>query len=365
LIKNADPSALEVQTKQDDNGEDYPDTVFVLPTNKVYIDVDKKLVKSNGTVPADTPDSLIVDRVEWTINKSYLLKADLMILDLLASNNWNRPVYFAVTAGNDSYLDLENYFRLEGLAYRLVPMKTNKKGMFQEPLGCNTDLMYDRIMGVPNNPDFPGFVWGGLEDKAKPIYMDENNLRFTTNQRLQMMTLAKLLNDEKKHDMAKKVLDRMLAVMPKEHVPYEPAMVYAVDGYYQAGDTLGANNLSRDLFNQCEQEYSFYNSLYTAGPEGASYKDDASRLASALQMLDEYADQYKQKMLEDNYSKRLSALQLPSPDERRMPPQDQQPQNQQINEKMLDSMMNAMKKDSIHAAKDMKPTVHKKGKKGT
>jgi len=241
-------------------------------------------------------------------------------------------------------------------------MKTDKKGMFNEPLGCNTQLMYDRIMGIPGNKDFPGFAWGGLEDKTKQIYMDENNLRFTTNQRLQMMTLAKLLNDEGKHDQAKKVLDRMNTVMPKEHVPYEPAMVYAVDGYYHANAMKEANDLSKDLFDQCEEEYKFYSKL-ASEPGGNSYDDDANRLGSALQMLGEYASQYGQKDLETNYSKRLTDLGLHSPDDPRMPqgPQGQQgpgQQPQQIDQKMLDSMMKSIKQDSAKGPKKKLKSSH-------
>ena len=233
--------------------------------------------------------------------------------------------------------------------------------MFNEPLGCNTQLMYDRIMGVPGNPEFPGFVWGGLDDKSKQIYMDENNLRFTTNQRLQMMTLAKLLNDDGKHDMAKKVLDRMIAVMPKEHVPYEPAMVYGVQGYYQANAMKEANALSKELFGQCEEEYTFYSKL-ASDPNGSSYEEDANRLGSALQMLGEYASQYGQKDLNADYSKRLNALQLRSPDQQRMPDQNQNQQQPQMNKQMLDSLIKAAGQDctAVTAPQNVHKPRHKK-----
>lgn len=323
-IIRRDKEVMEIRMNRDDNGESFPDTVYILPTNHVYIPVDKAKVKSNGTVPADTPDSLIVDRVEWTINKSYLLKADLMVLDLLASNNWERPIYFAVTAGSDSYLDLDDvrmdmngdgkvqpgertsYLRLEGLAYRLVPMIATKTGMFNEPVICNTELMYKKIMGDGTKQN-PGFLWGGLEIPGQKIYMDENNLRFTTNQRLQMMTLAKLLLDEGKTDKAKKVLDRCREAMPQEYVPYEPAMVYMVDGYYRAKDASAAKLVSDSLFNQCEEEYLFYTKIQNIDRD-FPYDDDINRLQSAMRMLQQYASQYGQKALADSYAKRLNAI---------------------------------------------------------
>jgi hypothetical protein len=337
MIKNNDPKAMDLRRQQDDDGEQYLDTAWVLPTNKVYIDVDKKLVKSNGTVPANTPDSLIADRIEWTIKKSYLLKADLMVLDLLASNNWSRPVYFAVTAGSDSYLNLEEYFRLEGLAYRLVPMKADKRGMFNEPIGCNTDIMYKNVMN---------FKWGGLPDTSKTIYMDENNLRFTTNQRLQMMTLAKLLNDEGKHDKAKEVLDKCRMAMPTKHVPLEPAMVYMVENYYRAGDMKSANEISRQLFEQSEEEYLFYTKMASADRQD-SYEGEINRLASALQMLGNFSQQYGQTELKNEYTKRLRNLQLSPPQESMQQRAPQEPMMNSATQQQMESLMQAMQLETL------------------
>lgn len=94
-----------------------------LPTKRVRISVDRNAVIKNGVVAAkDT--AKIVNEIVWEIPKSYVMKADLMILDLLAHNDWTRPIYFAVTVGSDGYMGLENYFQLEGLSYRFVPIQT-------------------------------------------------------------------------------------------------------------------------------------------------------------------------------------------------------------------------------------------------
>jgi hypothetical protein len=332
IIKN-DPRATQVRRGLDDNDEAYNDTVYVLPTNKVYITVDKAKVKANGTVPAGTPDSLIADTVRWTINKSYLMKADLMILDLLASFNWDRPVYFAVTAGGDSYLNLDDWFNLEGLAYRLVPIKANRRGLFNEMIGCNTDIMYNNIM--------KNFKWGGLDEPGANIYMDENNLRFTTNQRLQMMALAKMLNDEGKADKAVEVLDRCQAVMPTNLVPLEPAMVYAVENYYKAGATEKANKLSHELFAVCEEELRFYNSVVSKSKDKGSYDGDIGRLSSAIEMLYNYTDQYGQREMNGEYKARMISLGMnpPPPQPKGPPPGQSQGTPDNMN---LDSLLKAM-----------------------
>ncbi|CAN5894447.1 DUF2723 domain-containing protein [soil metagenome] len=362
MIKNNDPRAMRVQMGQDDKGDSYPDTMFVLPSNHIYVNVDKAACRANGTVPANTPDSLIMDRIEWTINKQYLLKADLMVLDLLATNNWKRPIYFAVTAGSDSYLDLDNvkvpdrsqqgyhnssYFRLEGLAYRLVPMLGDRQS-FNGSVLCNTDIMYNKIMGVPGNPMFPGFKWGGLEDTTKNIYMDENNLRFTTNQRLQMITLANFLNDEKKYDKAVAVLDRSLSAMPRKNVPYEPLMAYMVDAYYNAKAKEKANKLSKDLFDQCMEEYKFYNSPDIQKGSNGSYAGEVGNLERALQMLENSASMNDQKALSKSYSDQMHAIGLRTVSDQN----GQQSAPQQMdNQAMLDSFLKSMEKDSANAGK--------------
>lgn len=332
IIKN-DPRAVQVRRGEDDNGEPYNDTVYVLPTNKVFIPVDKALVKANGTVPAGTPDSLIADTLRWTINKSYLLKADLMILDLLATFDWKRPVYFAVTAGGDSYLNLDDWFNLEGLAYRLVPMRANKRGLFNEMIGCNTDIMYNNVM--------KNFRWGGLDQPNAKIYMDENNLRFTTNQRLQMMALAKLFNDEGKSEKAIEVLDRMMTVMPSNLVPLEPAMVYAVENYYKAGATEKANKLSHELFAVCEEELRFFNSVVGKSKDRGSYEGDIGRLSSALEMLYNFTDTYGQREMNGEYQARLVAVGITPPPARPAFPQQQPPEAMNI-----DSLLQQMQRDS-------------------
>jgi hypothetical protein len=368
MIKNNKTEAMRVSYSEDDNGEPFADTVFVLPTNRVYIPVDKAEVKRNGTVPADTPDSLILDRVEWTINKQYLLKSDLMILDLLATNNWKRPIYFAVTAGTDSYLDLDNvkvpdktrpegyrystFFRLEGLAYRLVPMLGNRES-FNGEVVCNTDLMYKKIMGVKGSKDFPGFQWGGLEDTTKNIYMDENNLRFTTNQRLQMISLANFLNDDKKYDKAVEVLDRAQKVMPRKYVPYEPLMAYMVDAYYTAKATDKANKLSNDLFDQCEEEYRFYNSEPIKKTSGAG---ELGNLERALQMLENSAKKNGQKDLSAAYTKRMHDLNVKTVSESQGGVDDDR--LQQMMQMYSDSIKrDSMRSDSANGAKRIKKAL--------
>lgn len=201
-----------------------------LPTKKFRIKVDKEAVIRNHVVePKDT--SRIVDYIEFELDKSYLLKADLMILDLIAHNDWTRPIYFAVTVGNDSYMNLENYFQIEGLAYRFVPIKANSDPSGQTG-GVASTRMYDNMMNK--------FLWGNMSDPR--IYLDQNNLNMTMNFRNNFARLSETLLQEGKRDSAMKVLDKCTEVMPDKTVPYNLMMLRIAELYYrgakQSGDSL-------------------------------------------------------------------------------------------------------------------------------
>ena len=192
-----------------------------LPTKKFRIKVDKEAVIRNHVVePKDT--SRIVDYIEFELDKTYLLKADLMILDLIAHNDWTRPIYFAVTVGNDSYMNLENYFQIEGLAYRFVPIKANADPSGQTG-GVASTRMYDNMMNK--------FLWGNMSDPR--VYLDQNNLNMTMNFRNNFARLSETLLQEGKRDSAMKVLDKCTEVMPDKTVPYNLMMLRIAELYYR------------------------------------------------------------------------------------------------------------------------------------
>lgn len=151
-----------------------------------------------------------------------MLKADLMILDLIAHNDWTRPIYFAVTVGNDSYMNLENYFQIEGLAYRFVPIKANTDPSGQTG-GVASTRMYDNMMNK--------FLWGNMSDPR--VYLDQNNLNMTMNFRNNFARLGETLLQEGKRDSAMKVLDKCTEVMPDKTVPYNLMMLRIAELYYR------------------------------------------------------------------------------------------------------------------------------------
>jgi hypothetical protein len=172
-------------------------------------------------------------------------KNNLMILDLLATNNWKRPVYFAMTMGQESFIGLERYFFLEGLAFRVLPAEANSgDGQFGE---VNTDKMYDNLMNK--------FKWGNLKDPD--VYLDENNLRMTMNFRNAFGRLAGELIKEGKRDSAKRVLDRCMEVMPEKTVPLNFFALGIIEGYFRIGEVQKATGIAERYFSSLDEELAY------------------------------------------------------------------------------------------------------------
>jgi tetratricopeptide (TPR) repeat protein len=206
-----------------------------LPVKNLFIPVDKADIISRGVVTgADTAN--IVPRVEWTLNKSTLLKPNLLVLDIIQANNWKRPIYFAISVNSDEYLGLNDYLQQEGLTYRLVPIK-NKSGDGL-PGKVNTDIMYENVMN---------FWWGGI-DKYN-VYLDENILRMVSNLRSNFARLANALIAEGKKDKAINVLDKCLEVLPEKNVPYSLLMLPIAQAYYKADAADKGKQVLKKLVN--------------------------------------------------------------------------------------------------------------------
>jgi len=194
-----------------------------LPSNSFSIPVDSAFAVSSGLVLPEERNRM-VDALEWTVTdgggtpKQYILKNQFMVMEMLRNNNWERPIYFAVTIGPDSYVGLQDYFRLEGLAWRLVPVNYGSRG--GQPIGIAKDLMYTNVM--------EDFQWGGM-DSDDEIYMDENNRRMATNIRLQLTNLAESFARDGRADRALEVLDRLITSTPAHNVPYDRIMLPAVE----------------------------------------------------------------------------------------------------------------------------------------
>jgi len=251
----ADAMAVALDdSKTIDNGRN---KIAYLPSYKFSLKVDEAIAESYRQF-LNEGDSLVTD-IQFSLAgeggrpRSYITKANLAVLDLLNNMDWKRPVYFAVTTGGDAYMGLEQYFQLEGLAYRLTPIKHKKNTNPNIDGGVCSDLMFDNMMNK--------FQWGNMD--KMPIYMDENNRRMTTNLRLQFGHLTEQLIAEGKLDKAREVIQRSLDVMPEYNVPYEQPQIMwqLVDMMYDAEYPEKALELSKRMIEINNQQIEYYHSL--------------------------------------------------------------------------------------------------------
>ncbi|MGZ3918892.1 MAG: protein O-mannosyl-transferase family [Bacteroidia bacterium] len=292
-------------TKMDNGGE----LIDILPAKNLYVNVDSMKVMKNKVISIkDT--ARLAKRVSWDLGgRSYIVKNDLMILDLIAHNNWSRPIYFAVTTGDDAYIGLKRYFQLEGLAYRFVPIKQTD---MEEAQGgrVNTEVMYDNIMNK--------FLWGGMDKKG--VNLDENCVRMVGNLRMQMGVLAGALINEGKNKKAKAVLDKCLQVMPDENVPYDATIFTICAAYYQVGDTQKANELAKKLFDIFEGDLKIYNAQ--KGNHRIAFNREINQSKEILRRLTSLTQQFKQNDLSKGFMQRMQAIMPPeeiNPSEPQMP----------------------------------------------
>jgi len=176
----------------------------IIPTDTLYITIDKEAVRRSGMMMAsDTiPDRMVISLA----GKRAIYKNDLMMLEMLAQCNWERPLYVATTVGSDNYMNLGDNFVQEGLAYRITPFNTKAPGA----KNFDTEKTYNNVMNR--------FKWGGLDMPG--LYIDETVMRMCYTHRHLFATLAMQLIAEGQNAKAEKVLRKSEKVLPEYNVPY-------------------------------------------------------------------------------------------------------------------------------------------------
>ena len=226
------------------------DGLQMIPTDSIVIKIDKEAVKRSGMMIPDSLHGEIPEYMHISLKgKSRLYKYELMMLEMLANTNWERPIYMAITVGQDNHLNLGDNFIQEGLAYRITPFNTTALNA-----RIDSEKMYDNLMnrykfGKIDNPD---------------IYLDETVMRMCHTHRRMFVQLAGQLIKEGKKDKAKKALDYSLEVIPSTTVPHqyiETASKEMADQYISLGDTVTAQSILSELANNSVEYLTWYLSL--------------------------------------------------------------------------------------------------------
>ena len=197
--------------------------VNTFPTKVIKIPVDKEAVLQNGIVDPKDADK-IVPNIYITLKGDVIYKNRLLMLDVIANNNWERPIYFSGGAfGDDDYIWMKEFLQLEGVLYKLVPIRT--------PLDKNNPYEMGRIDGDKMYNIVMNWKWGNSGDSA--IYHDVETRRNGITYRSTLSRLANVLIEEGQNDKAENVLDLAMEKMPVDYFEFysllEPFILY----YYQ------------------------------------------------------------------------------------------------------------------------------------
>lgn len=227
-------------------------TIHFYPTNKIRVNVDKNTIIKNKVVNARYNDS-IVPYMDIDIKGSALYKNRLMMLDILANNNWKRPIYFSGGAFDDEdYLWLKDYLQLDGMVYKLVPIKNtpSKNGGPMDMGQIDADKMYDIVMK---------WDWGNSE--SEKIYHDPETRRNSITYRTNLSRLMNELIAEDKIDKAKNVINLAMTKMPVDKYGYYSLVEPFAGGYYKVGETAKAHALLDKLVNKYRENLDYYKTL--------------------------------------------------------------------------------------------------------
>jgi hypothetical protein len=223
------------------------DAYNFIPTRQFRIPVDSSLVLSNGTVSVKDR-SKIVPAIEWTFRRNNVSKSALIVMDILANNNWRRPIYFA-SIGHEGTLGLENYMQLEGFAYRLVPIYTPSISKYESGR-VESDLLYENLMNK--------FKWGRMNEPD--VYLDDFHIRNISMVRLRsrFVQLANAMINKSDTAKAIQVLDRCMELTPKEKIPFDFTIIQLAGLYYKCHEIEKANNLVKLLSKDCDEKLAYY-----------------------------------------------------------------------------------------------------------
>jgi tetratricopeptide (TPR) repeat protein len=232
-----------------------------LPTRKLRLSVDSAKVLSNGTVSEKDADK-IVSAIEWDIPRNHLGKSELIVMDILAHNNWERPIYY-VTTGQEGTLGLDNYMQLDGLAYRLVPIKSPPSSQLNAGR-IDTDILYENLMNK--------FKWGRMNEPD--VYLDNYHVKTISIVRMRnrFSRLAIELMNEGKREKAIEVLDRVVELTPREKIPYDNYTIGIAEAYYKCNEIDKANALINEFTEICDRIITYYLEQSKRIIEGSSYE---------------------------------------------------------------------------------------------
>jgi hypothetical protein len=274
-------------------------SVNYFPTDKIVIPINKEHIIKNKVISPKYFDS-IVPMIQFKIKKDALYKNRLMMLDIINQNNWERPVYFTGGSfGEEDYLWMKDYLELDGLCFKLVPIKTAQKGR-PNPMEMGF------IDSDKNYKIFKNLDWGN--SGSPEIYHDPETRRNGITYRTNLARLMETLINEGKKDKAKEIIEMAMEKMPIDYFEYYTLVEPFAEGSYEIGEKDEARSILSHLIRKYQEELTYYNSLPNRDQNDYVYEISSSieRYRSLLEIMKKQGDLdfYNQEKVKfNNYNK--------------------------------------------------------------
>lgn len=271
--------------KRGEDPEGYPSNLLnsnYFPTRNISIPVDKDKVLKNGLVKPKDADK-IEDNLYAKITGGTIYKNRLLMLDILANNNWERPIYFTGGAFSDEdYIWLKDYLQLDGMCYKLVPIKTPVSRANPYDMGrVDADLMYNKVKN---------WYWGG---SGEDIYHDIETRRNGITYRGNLARLIEQLINDDKLDKAEEIADMAMKNMPVDKFGYYSLLEPYISAYYEIANVEKGRALFKDVAKKYQENLVYYSSLSLENQENKVGEDiylDIQRYRALVDILVIYDD---------------------------------------------------------------------------
>ncbi|MEI6898854.1 MAG: DUF2723 domain-containing protein, partial [Bacteroidota bacterium] len=276
FIKSDDPRTF-ITTQ---NGEKYK----IFPSKKIKLTVNKEACIQNGIVPPYLQKDM-VDTIYWTIKSNQLMKNDLMMLDLIATNNWQRPIYFAASNSVNHCFNVDSFCLVQGWVYKFMPVKANPADYISGMGGVDPMTSYDILMNKCR--------WGNLSDPK--VYVDPESMNNSVRPKTNMLRTAQALVELGKNKEAVKIMDEYFKNFPESKIAYDMYCLPFAEIYFKAGEKQKATALITRLSEIFSQNLDYYFSF--KGKNKDYFQEDTQTALGIIKRMSSIAREYNETKL--------------------------------------------------------------------
>lgn len=266
-------------------------TTNILPSSAFFLPINKAQVAGMPFVPAELKP-FVRDTIAWKIGGNDLYKPDLIMLDIIANNDFKRPVYFSTTLAQSNYLNLKDHMQLEGYAYRLMPVQVPGA----EDGFVNSTVMYNNMMSK--------MAWRELNN-PNTYYDDTYKGSPVISARIAFLRLAQQLIMEGKKDQARAVLNRALSVIPNESIPYDQISTNYIRLLIEVGELQKAQQMADVISTRADQMLTY---IKRTGGGGQDANIELYNLQTIVNAFRETKNEPQAKKYDAIFQKHLNAL---------------------------------------------------------